>query len=285
MYNIYGVKMTNPLSQYFRQPSIYIRLPSGGQNYPAGTLNMPENGELPVYPMTAIDEITYRTPDALFNGQATVNVIQSCVPDIKDAWAVPSIDLDTILIAIRIASYGHDMEFGTTCPACKDSSERTADLRNMLDSLRAPDYSASVKQGDLEIYFRPLSYKMLNENSQLQFEQQKLLQVIPDSSISEDEKLAALNRAFRQLTDITIKSLTNSITIIRTPQAIVNESAHIEEFLKNCDRDLFNKIRDHILKLREQSELQPLKLQCPSCNHQYEQMLTLDMTSFFAPAS
>jgi hypothetical protein len=277
--------MTNPLSQYFRQPSIYIKLPSSGQNYPPGTLEIPANGELPVYPMTAIDEITYRTPDALFNGQATVNVIQSCIPSIKDAWAVPSIDLDTILIGIRIASYGHEMEFGTTCPACNDSSERAIDLRSMLETLRAPDYTANVKHGDLEIYFRPLSYKNLNDNSQLQFEQQKLLQVIPDSTVSEQDKIAALNRAFRQLTEITIRSLAISITAVKTPQALVTEPNYIEDFLKNCDRELFNQIRDHVLRLREQSELQPLKLKCTACGHDYEQVVTLDMASFFAPAS
>ena len=277
--------MTNPLSQYFRQPSIYIKLPSGGQNYPAGSIVMPANKELPVYPMTAIDEITYRTPDALFNGQSTITVIQSCVPDIKDAWVIPSIDLDTILIAIRIASYGHEMDFGTTCPKCQETSERSIDLRNLLDSMRAPDYSQSVRNGDLEIYFRPLSYKDLNDNSQLQYEQQKLLQVIPDSTVNEQEKIEALNRAFRQLTDITIRSLANSITAIRTPQALVNEPKHIEDFLKNCERNLFNQIRDHVLKLREQSELQPLKLKCTGCNFEYEQSLTLDMASFFEHAS
>jgi len=277
--------MTNPLSQYFRQPSIYIKLPSQGQNYPQGSLIMPQNGELPVYPMTAIDEITYRTPDALFNGQATVNVIQSCVPNIKDAWAIPSIDLDTILIAIRIASYGHDMDFATTCPKCQDTSERTIDLRTMLDALRAPDYSANIHHGDLEIYFRPLNYKHLNDNSQLQFEQQKLLQVIPDSAISEADKMTALTKAFKQLTEITVRSLSISITMIKTPQALVSEQPFIEEFLKNCDRDLFNQIRDHVLALREQSELQPLKLKCNACGNEYEQALTLDMTSFFAPAS
>jgi hypothetical protein len=277
--------MSNPLSQYFRQPSIYIKLPSQGQNYPAGTLVVPANGELPVYPMTAIDEITYRTPDALFNGQATVNVIQSCVPNIKDAWAVPSIDLDTILIAIRIASYGHDMEFATTCPACNDTTERSIDLRTMLDALRAPDYAAHVSHGDLSIYFRPLNYKNLNDNSALQYEQQKLLQVIPDSTISEADKMTALTQAFKSLTEITIRSLAISITAIKTPQALVSEPAHIEEFLKNCERDLFNQIRDHVLQLREQSELQPLKLECTACNHQYQQALTLDMASFFAPAS
>jgi hypothetical protein len=277
--------MTNPLSQYFRQPSIYIKLPSQGQNYPAGTIDMPANGELPVYPMTAIDEITYRTPDALFNGQATVNVIQSCMPNIKDAWAVPSIDLDTILIAIRIASYGHDMDFATSCPACNDTSERTIDLRTMLDALRSPDYASHITHGDLEIYFRPLSYKNLNDNSQLQFEQQKLLQVIPDSAVSDADKMTALTRAFKQLTEITVRSLSISITVIKTPQALVSEQPFIEEFLKNCDRELFNQIRDHVLRLREQSELQPLKLQCNACNNKYEQALTLDMASFFAPAS
>ena len=277
--------MTNPLSQYFRQPSIYIKLPSQGKNYPVGALAMPINGELPVYPMTAIDEITYRTPDALFNGQATVNVIQSCVPDIKDAWALPSIDLDTILIAIRIASYGHNMEFTTTCPACQDTSERSIDLRTMLDVLRAPNFDAHIDYGDLEIYFRPLTYKNLNDNSQLQFEQQKLLQIIPDSEVSEADKMTALTRAFKQLTEITIHSLAISITAIKTPQALVSEQPFIEEFLKNCDRALFNQIRDHVLKLREQSELQPLNLECAACNHKYEQALTLDMASFFAPAS
>lgn len=277
--------MTNPLSQYFRQPSIYIKLPSQGKNYPQGTLDMPVNGELPVYPMTAIDEITYRTPDALFNGQATINVIQSCVPSIKDAWAIPSIDLDTILIAIRIASYGHEMEFSTSCPACKETSDRTIDLRAFLDALKSPDYETPIKKGDLEIYFRPLSYKILNDNSQLQFEQQKILQVLPESNAKEEDKISALNRAFKQLTEVTIRSLSFSITAVKTPQALVTEQPYIEEFLKKCDREVFNQIREHITALREQSELQPLKLECDNCKHQYEQAVTLDMASFFVPAS
>ena len=45
----------NPLKKYFRQPKLYINLPSKGKFYPAGSLNMPETGELPVFPMTAKD--------------------------------------------------------------------------------------------------------------------------------------------------------------------------------------------------------------------------------------
>ena len=62
----------NPLQQYFRRPAIYLRLPSEGNGYPEGSINLPDNGEVPVYPMTTIDEITSRTPDALFNGTVVV---------------------------------------------------------------------------------------------------------------------------------------------------------------------------------------------------------------------
>ena len=80
----------NPLAKHFRQPQLYIQLPSKGKYYPPGTLEMPVTKELPVYPMTAKDELSFMTPDALLNGQGTVDVIQSCIPNIKDAWAMPA---------------------------------------------------------------------------------------------------------------------------------------------------------------------------------------------------
>jgi hypothetical protein len=275
----------NPLRQYFRQPAIYIRLPSGGQFYPKGALNVPPNGELAVYPMTAIDEITYRTPDALFNGQATVNVLQSCVPDIRDPWSTPAMDVDTLLIAIRIASYGHDMDFGTKCPKCQHECEHTVDLRSVLDRIGRPDYNKSLNAGDMEIYFRPMTYKNLNDNNAMQYENQKLLQMLPDTEVPDPEKITALGSALKRITDITVMALAQSVAVIKTPQAMVSEPEYIEEFLKNCDREVFNRIRDHIVELKNQGEMAPMQMTCPECQNQYEQPVTLDMSSFFGPAS
>lgn len=276
---------TNPLKQYFRQPAIYVRLPSQGKFYPAGTINMPANGELPILPMTAIDEITYRTPDALFNGQATISVLQSCVPDILDAWAIPAMDVDTLLISIRIASYGHDMDFGTKCPKCSHECEHTVDLRGILDRMRPPDYNKSLTSGDMEIYFKPMTYKNLNDNNSLQYENQKLLQLLPDGEVPDADKMTALSVALKRITEITVRALAQSIAVIKTPQAMVSEPDFIEEFLNNCDRELFNRIRDHIVNLKAQSEMQPITITCPECQNQYEQSITLDMSSFFEPAS
>ena len=275
----------NPLRQYFRQPAIYIELPSQGKFYPQGALNMPQTNKLPVYPMTAIDEITYRTPDALFNGQATVNVIQSCVPDIKNAWSIPSMDIDTVLVSIRIASYGHEMGFSTQCPACQHVSDQAIDLRNVLDSMRPVDYAKPITSGDMEIYFRPMSYQNMSDNNKLQYENQKMLQNIPDSTSSDTDKMSALSKALQEVTAMTVKALAQSIAMVKTPTAMVSEPEFIEELLKNCDRKLFNEIRDYIVTNKAQSEMQPIKLICPECKHEYEQTVTLDMSSFFEPAS
>jgi hypothetical protein len=225
---------SNPLQKFFRQPAIYTRLPSGGKNWPTGTIAMPQNSELPILPMTAIDEITYRTPDALFNGEAVTGVIQSCVPSIKNAWATPSIDLDTILVAIRIASYGHEMEIGTKCPKCGEEHEFGLDLRTVIDNFKPADYSQTLKKGDLEFYFRPLTYKEMTDNSLQQFEQQKTLQMVNEADgLGESEKMTRLNAMMRKLVEVTVKAMSQSIMEIRTPDAVVSEREHIDQFLAN----------------------------------------------------
>ena len=62
----------NPLAKHFRQPILYLKLPSNGRWYPEGSVELPVTGEIPVYAMTARDEITLKTPDALMNGTSTV---------------------------------------------------------------------------------------------------------------------------------------------------------------------------------------------------------------------
>ena len=130
----------NPLRQYFRRPALYISLPSKGKYYPQGTLDMPENGELPVYPMTAIDEITAKTPDALFNGNAVVDIIKSCIPSIKDPWNLPSTDVDTLLIAIRAATNGNDLEVESICPACDETGKYGVNLISLLSGINTNGY-------------------------------------------------------------------------------------------------------------------------------------------------
>lgn len=279
------INQSNPLSQYFRQPAIHVRLPSQGEFYPINALTLPPNGEVPVLPMTAVDEITYRTPDALFNGSAVVSVIKSCVPSVRDPWSMPSIDIDALLIAIRIASFGHGMDLNTQCPNCQHEEEITIDLRAVNDKLQLGNYQNSLHVGDLEVYFRPLSYREVNENNQQQFEQQQGLRMLTDPSIDEKTKAEQLTRSVAAINALTVKTIAQSIAAVKTPGAVVNEFEHIYEFLNNCDRAVFARLRDHAIELRQHSEVQPVAITCSNCSHEYQQPFTLDMSSFFADAS
>ena len=276
---------SNPLQRYFRQPAIYIKLPSNGDFYEPGSLDMPPNGELPIYPMTAMDEITYRTADALFNGNAVASVIESCVPNIKNAWGAPSIDLDTLLIAIRMASYGHDMDFETNCPKCGNENNYGLDLRTVLDAIKCPDYNTVVQVGDIEIFFQPISYQQQNNNSMVQFEDQKILETVPNADIPETEKIKLLNSAFVKLGEMTMLAIAESISMIKAGDDVVTEPEYIQDFVKNCERSTFNRIRDHIKKLKEDTELKPVNVQCQECQNQYETPFTLDVSNFFGSGS
>lgn len=275
----------NPLQRYFRQPAIYIRLPSEGKYYPDGSIDIPPNGELPVYPMTAMDEITYRTADALFNGSAVINVIKSCVPNILDPWQMPSSDVDAVLIGIRMASYGHELEIESKCPHCEEQNDFGIDLRSLLEQLKIPDFNSTVQTGDIEVYFGPLSYSQQNQNAIKQFEDQKMLQVIPDAEIPEHEKLELINSALFKLGEMTISAISQSIVMIRAGNDIVDNREHINDFIKNCDKKTFDLLRNKILDLRDQGTIKPLNVQCIGCEKSYETPFTLDVSNFFGQDS
>lgn len=270
----------NPLQQYFRRPSIYLRLPSGGQMYEPGVVEMTETGELPVYPMTAIDEITSKTPDALFNGQAMSDIVKSCIPAIKQPWEINSVDFDAILIAIKSASGGNEMEINSTCPKCSESSDYGISLVSLLTQLKAGDYNKELEIAELSIRFRPLTYREMNEASLGQMEAQRMF-VRLETEQDENTKAAIMQDALKVVTDITMKILSQTIVYIKTPSAYVNEREYILDFLKNCDKNTYIAIRDFNAKLKEQTEIKPLNIKCVACSHDYEQPFTLNTADFF----
>ena len=248
----------NPLQGYFRQPKIYVSLPSGGKYYPQGTLEMTETGELPVYAMTAKDELAFKTPDALLNGQATVDVIQSCVPNIKNAWFMPSLDLDAVLIAIRIATYGEMMEIDTRVPGTNEERSYQLDLRETLDSLLGNEFEDTLQINDLTVHIRPLTYQEFTRGALKTFEEQRVFSLVNNEQITEEEKLSKFAQSFKKLTELTIGMVTQSIVAIEAQGQTVDNSQHINEFLENADKDFYNSIVEHIEKQKNRFSVKPL---------------------------
>jgi hypothetical protein len=271
---------TNPLQQYFRRPALYLKLPSGGAGYPDGTIDMPESGELPIYPMTAIDEITSRTPDALYSGIAVVELIKSCVPAIKDPWYVNINDLDPILVAIRAATSGNLMEIETTCPDCSEETKYDVNLSAVLASFKPGDYSIPLTIDDIIIKFKPLPYKDINKTNMIQFEIQKTLVALQNIE-SGDEQLKRSGEAMKSIQNMAIDLISGTIEYIKVPGATVFEQEYILEFLRMCDVRTFDKIKEKNLELREATQSKPLEMKCVHCDKEYQQPFTINITDFF----
>lgn len=271
----------NPLRQYFRKPAVYMKLPSGGKGYPEGALDMPPNGEFPIYPMTALDEITARTPDALFNGSAVVDIIKSCVPNIKDPWSVTNVDLDPILIAIRAASMGDNMEFETNCPSCEEVSKYDINLPGLLLNFKPMDYDAPLVLGDVTVKFKPMNYTEINKANLAQFELQKLLEIVLNEQ-DDATREARSSDALARINKMTFELIANTIEYIKIPNATVFEREFMIEFLENCDKNSYDKIRDYSIELKQSTENKPLHIKCTHCGHEYDQGFSVNVSDFFA---
>jgi len=274
--------MNNPLRQYFRRPALHLSLPSKGSYYPEGSIDMPETGELPVYPMTAIDEITSKTPDALFNGSAVVDIIKSCIPGIKDPWEVPSMDLDAILIAIRSATNGNELDITSTCPSCENEGEFKVNLSYLLSTIKADNYDNLLHIGELQIKFKPLAYKEVNEGNMAQFLlQQKIkeLRGMDDNDVdARNKKSSELMKTIQKVNSDLICKTIESITV---ESSVVTNREHLTEFMEKCDRNTFDSIKNHVGSIRSNSTVKPQPIKCVNCSHEYKQELALNITDFF----
>lgn len=278
----------NPLQKYFRQPKMYIVLPSKGEFYPPDALDMPVTGEIPVYAMTAKDELTMKTPDALLNGQATVDMIKSCVPNIKDPWKMPSIDLDLVLIAIRIATYGEMLSITANIPKIKQKKDYQVDLSNILAKLSAVSFDSEVIVDNMLVKIRPLTYEEFTKSSLKSFEEQRIFRLVNNDSMSDEEKLKRFNESFKKLTALTVDMMANSIHSISVDGQEVLERDFISDFINNSDKNFFSTIRKHIENERTKFQIEPLTATTTDEEREqgapdtFEVPISFDQSNFFA---
>ena len=279
----------NPLQQYLRTPEIYLQLPSGGQWWEQGSLEMPVSGELPILPMSTKDEIVLNTPDALMNGQGVVDVIHSCVPNIKNAWFMPAMDVDAVLIAIRIATYGEKMEYTAPCPkeGCGNQDTFEIDLRQFLDiKVDLNIFAQPLEYKGMQIYIRPITFQVINLQNLDQFEQARLVSVINDSALSEEDKQTRYYEIFKNMTRYTIGNVAGSISHVVTPtgQHVENPN-HIAEFVENAESKLFKVMQAKLNEINDAIPSKRVTNTCSECSNEYEVPFTFDQANFFEFAS
>ena len=279
----------NPLQKYYRQPAIYIKLPSKGRFYSPEVFEPTASGEIPILPMTAKDELHFKTPDAMMNGQATVDVIKSCIPNFKNPWKMTNYDTDTVLLAIRIATYGETMDVTYTTPITNEQKTTTLNIPALLESLKNVEVNdeATTSTG-FKFKIEPLTYDRLTRIQIAQFEQQKIYTNVADSGLPDSEKNVRFAESYKKINAVNFSLLVESIKEITTPDGdVVTDRKQITDFIENCDAKTTSDIEAKLSELRIQCQIKPAKIEATEEEIKkgvpatYEVPVTFDNSNFF----
>jgi len=276
----------NPLKHLYRSKTVYISLPSKGKYYPSG-IDLSVDGELGLMPMTTSDEIKLKSPDALFNGEAMFEMLQSCVPDIKNPKEIPACDLDVILFGIRIATSGDMLEITSKCPHCEESHDYEVNLPVIMASAKGiQDQNWIDIDEKTRVYVRPYSLMSQIKSNIRQFHNYRMEATLNQDSMKDDEKAELFNTILAAATGITVELCASNILKVELTdenqkKTEVAETNHIYEWVNNMDSATYKKIINLIKTLGNAQIESDTTIKCAGCTKDYKTVIDLDPITFF----
>lgn len=281
----------NPLKRHFREVSNFVWLPSKGRWYSPTDVELTDENKLAVYPMTSTDSIMLNTPDAMLSGHALEKVIQNCCPGIKNIKKLLIPDLDVIFVAIKSATNNGKVEYERKCPKCNADNLYDISCEMLLNSMTFVDEDdLTIKfNDDLIIHVKPYDFEMRQIFIKREFEEEKTLRLLDaqNTEINELDKANILGESVERLSKITFTLVSRSIEkiiMIKEGLTVVDQN-HINEWLVNISKEQSDMIVDSVNKLNAIGVSKVIPVMCTSCNHQWEDAITFDPTSFFGKRS
>ena len=270
----------SPLKKYRRQPKIYANLPSGGRYYNDNIVANQAYTEMPVFSMTANDEILFKTPDALINGQATAQNIKSCIPGILDPMQLVTLDIDYILLAIRMASYGPHLTVNAPCSHCKEENQYDIEIQGLLDYFSNLTYEDQIVIGGFTFTLRPLTYKQYTEFQQQNIALARAIQ-IQAVKMEEEDRKKFTNDTLLQIATIGVQAVLQMIYSITVDGVEETNKQEIKEFLDDNDISMFNKIKQHVESQVANWRIPNQQVMCEHCGKENSVAVRVDQTDFF----
>mgnify|MGYP001086955874 FL=1 len=271
----------NPLIKYFRKPKIYVTLPTGGKFNPELKTTLLD--EVGVSAMSAIDEISLRNPEALLNGEAIKSVIESCVPTVGDPMKLCNIDIEALFLAIQYATYGNDLTHEHTCENCKEIAEYKIDVNEILNRFPDVEIIDPILFEDVNIHIRPPTLENVTRMALIDLEQKKIVQNLQkvDDATPDMEIASKFYTSFKKIATFNVDMLANAISRIESPDAIVEDTQMISEFLQNIPTTVVQQLNTAIEKIvKKPEEINKMQFKCESCESVDEVYLEINPINF-----
>ena len=278
------------IQKSFRKVELYTTLPSGGAYWPNGTIDLSSNPskEIGIMPMTMLDEINLRTPDSLLNGEAVVSIIKSCCPQIKDPWQAPLLDLETILVGIRIATYGPQLDVSVNVPQVNVPHEFTIDISDAIANLVPGTFTAThTLSNGHTINIKPMTYRTMTETNIKNYEQARLATNLKNTEATEEQRMEEIQKSFKNITDLTIKNMADQVTSVDTEDGSISTTSEVFQYVTNIPAPIAQEIKAIVTEQNRLGTMKPITIPVPEdlvkqgAPETITQSLVLDQSNFF----
>lgn len=276
--------MSSFLQNYQRQPKLFIDFPSKGKYYNSDIIADEQYVQVPVFGMNAMDEIMFKTPDALFSGDATAQVIKSCIPSILDPWKLIGFDIDYILIAIRIATYGDELDVSTTCPLCSNDTSSSISLTKMIQTYDSYETEYHFDLDELKFELKPITYKQMTDfGIESYTNERQMYQISNSEETTEQQKNDQLKAIYNSGSDLNLRMAVSYISSVTDGQNQETDLNEITKFIVNNDAVFYTKLKDGIFDLSSKWQTPDFDITCANeeCGHEYNTKVNLDYSNFF----
>lgn len=277
---------SNPLKGYLRSPKLYVLLPSAGKFSNIESIS-DVSQELPIYPLTSMDEIMLRNPDALLNGESMTKVITSCT-GIQNPYELTANDVDVILLAIRYATYGNELEITTPCPDCSATVEKIVEIEPILESITVLEGHYKVTlDNNLQCSLKPYTLRDSQKAALSAFRETSELNTLINAEADEISKLITFNKSFQAMADLNIEILSNAVMKVIIPKTddteeiTVTDNKHIEEWVRGISKQHADVIIDELNIINELGIQREVDATCEKCNNEFKTKIEFNPSNFF----
>ena len=254
----------NPLLDDIKLPGIITRLPSMGLFYDNGELaDDVVNGEVEVHPLGAYEEVLMRSVDHIINGTAIIEVFAKCIPQILKPGELFGKDVDHLLMVLRVATYGPQIEIIHQHTCEQPARTHVIDINTIISQTKpinpsavATKFALTLPNGQL-VEIRPVRFK----DVVFLMQQSQSLDTMSNSELQ------------TVLLDSTIR-------IIHSVNGLTDQ-AKIEEWARKIPTAWFKSISNSLNDVDHWGPDLGYKTTCPDCGEEIIIEMPLNPLSFF----
>lgn len=276
------------LSKYYRLPGLHVSLPTAGAYIPEDSIEFSDEveKELAILPMTGADEMMLKNPDALMAGNAVEMLFGSCVPGIKRPDMISGPDMDVLLLAIRVATYGKKMDVETDCPNCDEQLAFDCHLPSLLTSMKKVEPNAHVRLNDeIVAFLRPYTIRDISKLGRTMYDKEREMQGIEASNSSDEQKNVLRKALIKSMTSYRTQMIADTVIKVVVPEGEVTDRAEINGWMANTAAPWLKAIEDKHIEINSGGIEKTVPATCDKCGHEWVASVEFDPTTFFVQDS